>query len=207
MAADVGRAGGGSAFPERIIMSASRTSNDAAEGEHPDAVPAAALRVRAAVPDDIPVLFEMKRQLAIMEGSILALRATERDWLRDGFGPEARFAAYVAEQHVMVVGMATVSPRYYTGWGGFGLYIQDLFVSLAHRRRGVARALLAQVAASAVERDCPFVELTVADDNPARRLYRRSGFTPVRHSAAYVLGGQRLVDLARQASASAPLRG
>jgi ribosomal protein S18 acetylase RimI-like enzyme len=124
------------------------------------------------------------------------MRATEQDWSRDGFGPHARFHAYVAEQDAAIIGMVTVSERYYTGWAGSSLYVQDIYVARAHRQRGVASALLARVAARAVERGCPFVELIVRDDNPARKLYRRAGFVPVKHSLAYVLGGNALAELA-----------
>jgi ribosomal protein S18 acetylase RimI-like enzyme len=141
--------------------------------------------------------------LAILERSEVAMRATEHDWLRDGFGPGARFHAYVAERDAAVIGMVTVSERYYTGWAGFSLYIQDIFVTPAHRRRGVAGALVARVAACAVERGCPFVELTVRDDNPARKLYRSTGFAPVRHAVAYVLAGAALADLAGRSQGDA----
>jgi len=161
-------------------------------------------RVRTAVPSDISALIAMKWQLAILESAELAMRATERDWLRDGFGPDARFHAYVAEGDAAVIGMVTVSERYYTGWAGFSVYIQDIYVAPAHRRRGVAGALVARVAACAVERGCPFVELTVRDDNPARKLYRRTGFAPVRHCGAYVLGGMALADLANTIGTDPP---
>jgi GNAT superfamily N-acetyltransferase len=154
------------------------------------------LSVRAAAPADIPALLGMKWQLAILEKAEFAMRATEHDWLRDGFGAAARFQAYVAEQDAGIIGMATASERYYTGWAGFSLYLQDIYVAPAHRQHGVASALLARVAACAVERGCLFVELTVRDDNPARKLYRRTGFVPVKHSFAYVLGGSALTDLA-----------
>jgi ribosomal protein S18 acetylase RimI-like enzyme len=178
-------------------------SNDPATAT--DGVPPA-FAVRAAVPSDIPALLDMKWQLAILERAEFAMRATEQDWLRDGFGPDARFHAYVAEQDAAVIGMVTVSERYYTGWGGSSLYVQDIYVGRAHRQRGVASALLARVAARAIERGCPFVELIVRDDNPARKLYRRTGFVPVKHSLAYVLGGSALAELAGKTdrSLSAP---
>jgi len=177
-------------------VAASINRVNATRGGPPNGQSRPALRVRAAVPSDVPALFAMKWQLAILERSEAAIRATEHDWLRDGFGPDARFQAYVAEQDLAVIAMVTVSERYYTGWAGSSLYIQDLFVAPAHRRRGVAGALVARVAARAVERGCPFVELTVRDDNPARKLYRRTGFVPVGQSTAYVLGGTALADLA-----------
>jgi ribosomal protein S18 acetylase RimI-like enzyme len=171
------------------------------DGAPPNGQSPSAFRVRAAAPSDVPALLAMKWQMAILERAELAMRATEHDWLRDGFGPEARFHAYVAERDAAVIGMVTVSERYYTAWAGSSLYIQDIYVAPAHRQRGVASALLARVAACAVERGCPFIELIVRDDNPARKLYRRTGFVPVRHSIAYVLGGTALADLAAKIGA------
>ncbi len=152
--------------------------------------------VRAARPADVGAMLHMKLQMAIQERTEFALRATAEDWLRDGFGPQARFEACVAEHRATVIGMATFSARYYTGWAGSSLYVQDLYVEPAHRRSGVASALLAQVAAVALRRGCPFVELTVRDDNLARRLYRRAGFQRVQHCVTYVLAGDALAALA-----------
>ena len=151
--------------------------------------------VRPARPADVPSLLAMKRQLAIEEDAELALRATEQDWLRDGFGPQARFAAFVAEGDGAIIGMVTVSERYYTSWAGCTLYIQDIFVEPAQRGRGIASALLAQVAAYALERGNLLVELTVREDNPARRLSQRRGFTqvPCEH---YVTGAAALAEAA-----------
>jgi ribosomal protein S18 acetylase RimI-like enzyme len=181
---------------ESLTVAVSNDRVIATDGAPPNERLSPAFRVRAAAPSDVPALLAMKRQLAILERAELVMRATEDDWLRDGFGPDARFHAYVAEREAGVIGMVTASERYYTGWAGSSLYVQDIYVAPAHRQRGIAGALLARVAACALERGCPFVELTVRDDNPARRLYRRTGFVPVKHSIAYVLGGPALADLA-----------
>src|SRR6201987_2961907 len=45
-------------------------------------------RIRPAKPTDVPALFQMKQTLARAEGNEAVLRASERDWLRDGFGPD-----------------------------------------------------------------------------------------------------------------------
>jgi ribosomal protein S18 acetylase RimI-like enzyme len=157
-------------------------------------VPKAA-HVRAATPADVPALLRLKRQLAILEKPELALRATEGDWLRDGFGPRAQFTAFVAERAGTIVGMVTASERYYASWAGSTLYIQDIYVDPPHRGRGIGTALLGCVAALALERGSPLVELTVRADNPARRLYRRVGFRQV-NCASYVAAGAGLATLA-----------
>jgi ribosomal protein S18 acetylase RimI-like enzyme len=58
------------------------------------------------------------------------------------------------------------------------LNVHDLAVVPAWRGRGVGRALLEAVEAEAVRRGCCRLTLEVQDDNePARRLYERFGFT------------------------------
>jgi ribosomal protein S18 acetylase RimI-like enzyme len=158
----------------------------------------AAFQVRPAMPADVPALLRLKRQLAIMENAEFVLRATAQDWLRDGFGPRARFTAFVAEHTRTVVGMVTASERYYTSWAGCTLYIQDVYVETEWRDRGIGAALLGCVAALALERGSPLVELTVREDNPARRLYGRLGFHEVQ-CANYVIAGAALADLAAAA--------
>jgi ribosomal protein S18 acetylase RimI-like enzyme len=157
---------------------------------------AAPYRVRAARPADVPALMRLKWQLAVAEDATFVVRAGAIDWLRDGFGPDARFVAIVAEAAGAVVGMATCSERYVTGWVGPTILLQDLIVDAEHRRRGIARALLAHVALLARERGSPLVELTVRADNPAQNFYLQSGFIPVLHCRAYVLAQPALTQLA-----------
>lgn len=156
-------------------------------------------RLRAAVPEDLPILLTMERQLAAEEGHPEAVLATEAAWRRDGFGPAARFAILVAEHEGEVIGMITYNDFYLTVTAGTAIHIQDLFVAPAHRHRGVARALLAGLAAEAVARRVPLVHLNVLENNPARALYLRTGFQHIRENLTYVLVGDALADLARAA--------
>jgi ribosomal protein S18 acetylase RimI-like enzyme len=162
--------------------------------------PAVSFQVRAAQPVDIPALMRLKRLLAEGEDSLHALRANEADWLRDGFGPGAGFSAFVAEADNggAIIGMATCSQRTITGWNGPVIFLQDLIVEPAYRKRGIARALTARVAALACDLGSPIVELTVREDNPARDFYQRNGFQPVPHCLTYVLAGRELTALADQ---------
>ena len=166
-------------------------------------------RVRAAQPCDIPALMRLKRLLAEGEDSGHAVRASEADWLRDGFGPEAGFTAFVAETAGNagtgnpivanpIVGMTTCSRRKITGWNGPVIFLQDLFVEPSHREHGIARALMARVAAYADKLGSPIVELTVRADNPARNFYQRTGFAPLPQCLTYVLAGPALAALAAQ---------
>jgi GNAT superfamily N-acetyltransferase len=158
----------------------------------------APFQVRAAQPKDIPALMRLKRLLAQGENALHAVHASEADWLRDGFGANAGFTAFVAEDFSGVMGTATCSPRVVTGWNGPVVFLQDLFVEPACRRQGVASALMAGVAALARDVGSPIVELTVRSDNPAQNFYLHSGFQPLPHCLTFVLAGPALDALADQ---------
>jgi ribosomal protein S18 acetylase RimI-like enzyme len=168
-------------------------------------------RVRAAEPRDIPALMRLKRLLAEGEDSGHAVRASEADWLRDGFEPGGGFTGFVAAIATAggdtVIGMATCSQRVVTGWNGPVLFLQDLYVEAAYRERGVARALMARVAALARDIGSPIIELTVRSDNPAQQFYQRTGFTPLPTCLTFVLAGAALGALAAQDKESLALAG
>jgi GNAT superfamily N-acetyltransferase len=167
----------------------------------------AAFSVRSARPEDIPALMRLKRLLAQGENSLHAVRASETDWRRDGFGPDAGFLAFVAEDSSGVIGMATCSTRVVTGWNGPVIFLQDLFVEPQSRQHGVARALMARVATLARDVGSPIVELTVRADNPAQNFYLRTGFQPLPHCLTFVLAGPALAALADQDSETLALAG
>jgi GNAT superfamily N-acetyltransferase len=158
-------------------------------------------RVRAAEPADIPTMMRLKRLLALAEDSLHAVCASEDDWLRDGFGPDAGFRAFVAEHADpdggnTVIGMATCSQRKLTGWNGPVVFLQDLYVEADYRQHGVAAALVARVAALARDVGSPIIELTVRADNPAQHFYQRYGFQHLPQCLTYVITGPALMKLA-----------
>jgi ribosomal protein S18 acetylase RimI-like enzyme len=160
-------------------------------------------RVRAAMPRDIAAMMRLKRLLAESEDAGHAVRASETDWLRDCFGAHPGFTAFVAESTDAaaghpVIGMATCSQRVVTGWNGPVLFLQDLYVEPDRRDQGIARALMARVAALACEIGSPIIELTVRADNPAQSFYLRAGFQPLPQCLTFVLAGPALPALAGQ---------
>ncbi len=164
-------------------------------------------QIRNAQPKDIPALMRLKRLLAQDENALHAVCATPADWLRDGFGPDAGFMAFVAEDASGVIGMATCSERIITGWDGPVIFLQDLFVEPHARQHGVASALMARVAVLARDVGSPIVELTVRADNPAQSFYVRNGFTPLPQCLTFVLAGPALAALADQDKETLALAG
>jgi ribosomal protein S18 acetylase RimI-like enzyme len=159
--------------------------------------------VRLAQPADVPALLEMKRKLQAAENAEFALRATEADWLRDGFGPQAKFKAFVAEA-IKPLGMLTCSERYWTGWAGSSLYLQDLYVDPEFRGQGVAKRLVAAAASYALDHNIHFMEVAVRKDNPARRLYKSLDFEQVPNFVAMIANIRTLSILAGLSHRAAP---
>jgi GNAT superfamily N-acetyltransferase len=135
-----------------------------------------ATTIRIAVPTDVPLILEFIRALAIYEREPDAVTATEADLLRDGFGPEPYYHCLIAEYDGKPVGFAFYFFNYSTWTGRPGLYLEDLFVNSEFRGLGIGKALLARVAAIAVEKGCPRLQWAVLDWNtPAVDFYASLG--------------------------------
>ena len=114
------------------------------------------LNIRPATPADVPHILAFIRELAEYERQPHAVEATEADLLRDGFGPQKVFSCLIAEwienEVPQPAGMALYIPFYSTWRGNAGIHLEDLFVRPQFRRKGIAGALFARLAATALER-------------------------------------------------------
>jgi len=134
--------------------------------------------VRPALASDAATIVALVRGLAEYENEPMSsVKITEADVLRDGFGPERRFEALIAELDGRPVGFALYLYNYSTWEGRAGLFIEDLFVLPDARGHGLGRKLITAVAAIAAKRGCPRVDLNVLDWNPTRDFYHRLDIT------------------------------
>ncbi|NKB20467.1 MAG: GNAT family N-acetyltransferase [Alphaproteobacteria bacterium] len=97
--------------------------------------------VRAATPADAPEIVRLAQSLSIADGGRPS-RLTEESYRRDGFGETPAFSALVAEIDSRIVGYALYFSGYDTDRATRGVYLSDLYVDQAWRRRGVGRALM-----------------------------------------------------------------
>jgi GNAT superfamily N-acetyltransferase len=86
----------------------------------------------------------------------------------------------------------------FSTWDGVaGIYLEDLFVRPRFRRRGLARALLAALAAECVENGYTRLSWAVLNWNSdAIALYDGIGAAPQREWTTYRLSGPSLAGLA-----------
>jgi GNAT superfamily N-acetyltransferase len=153
--------------------------------------------VRSAAPSDVSVILALIRELADYEELASEVVAREADLHAHLFGEPRRAEALVAEDAGEVVGFALFFHNYSTFLARPGIYLEDLFVRPAHRRKGHGRALLRALARLAVERGCGRFEWAVLDWNaPAIAFYRSLGATAMDAWTVFRLTGDTLARLA-----------
>lgn len=163
------------------------------------------VRVRAARPDEAAILAEMANDLNDHVG-IRGRPFTPERVLAGGFGSDAAFIPLVAELDGLVTGYAFFTPGYNTDIAARVVWLHDIFVAPAARRRGVGHALMSSVAAQAVRLGCVALEWGVHPANAgALEFYRRLG---ARGADVRVMGvdGERLRALAGAGSARPAVR-
>ena len=164
-----------------------------------------ATTIRTATPADVPQILAFVRALAAYEREPDAVEASEEGLLRDGFGPQPFFRCLIADHDGQPAGFALYFFNYSTWMGRPGIYLEDIFVEPPFRGRGIGKALLKQVAAIALENNCPRLQWEVLDWNtPAIEFYRAMGAAFRDAWRDVRIGGEALERLARpDASAAA----
>ncbi len=107
------------------------------------------VRVRAARPEDARTVAELFNAINSMDGPPPPVPMTAEIVRRDLLGDSPRAALFVAELDGAVVGFITGNTIYDSGRAADCVLLNDLYVVPEARRRGVARALVARLAASA----------------------------------------------------------
>jgi GNAT superfamily N-acetyltransferase len=155
--------------------------------------------VRPATPADVETILGFIKALAAFEREPEAVKTTPDDLLRDGFGERPKFEVLIAELDGEPAGFALFFPTYSTWEGRPGIHLEDLFVAEPARGRGLGRKLMAALAAIAVARGCPRLELSVLHWNPAREFYHHLGLTHMEEWLPYRLAAGALQVLAAEA--------
>ncbi|HZH43336.1 MAG TPA: GNAT family N-acetyltransferase [Lysobacter sp.] len=137
---------------------------------------AGTVRIRRAVPQDVPRLLALMRALATYEDCAAALNADEASLSRDGFGAVPRYAALLAEVDADVAGYVTYTTGYSIWAARTTLLVDDVFVADGYRGLGIGRELMAAVGRICVEDGHAFARWTVEVDNAAAiAFYERLG--------------------------------
>ena len=129
-------------------------------------------RIHSASKADVPVILAFIKKLADYERLSHEMVATEKVLRETLFGRRPSAEVAIGYFNRQPVGFVLFFHNYSTFLGRAGIYIEDLFVDEAFRRRGFGGALLRHVARLANERQCGRLEWSVLDWNvPAINFY------------------------------------
>lgn len=163
---------------------------------------AAALAIAPAREDDIPVILSFIRKLAEYEKLLDSVTATEEILRRSLFGPRPAAEVLLAYWSGEAVGIAIFFHNFSTFLGQPGIYLEDLFVDVAHRGKGIGKALLVELARLAKDRGCGRLEWSVLDWNtPSIEFYKRLGARALDDWTIFRVTGDALDNLARATGA------
>lgn len=157
------------------------------------------LSVRPATIDDVGLLRALIRELAEFEHELDHCVIEEADLARDGFGPNPKFRALLAERDGQPAGYALFF-GYYSTWAGPRIYLEDLFVRPQFRGKGIGMELLAAVARIALQENCCGMRWEVLNWNQnAIELYKALGAEFHDECRQVLLTGDALRGLAERA--------
>jgi GNAT superfamily N-acetyltransferase len=154
-------------------------------------------RIRGAASADAAEITAMIHELADFEGAPELCTVTEAQILTALFGEPATVRGQIADVDDQVVAMALWFPNFSTWEGVAGVYLEDLYVRPAYRRRGLARALLSALARECLDNSYTRLSWAVLDWNTdAIALYEAIGGQPQRQWITYRVSGRELAELA-----------
>lgn len=134
------------------------------------------LSIRPATADDVPLVAQFIRELADYERLSHEVVADEAQLRSQLFGPRPTAEVLLGFVGEEPVAFAVFFQNFSTFLGRVGIYLEDLFVRPAHRRRGYGRAMLEHLAREANRRGCGRLEWSVLDWNtPAIAFYESLG--------------------------------
>lgn len=158
------------------------------------------MQFRQAEETDIALILAFINALAEyegMRGEVSADEALLKEWLFDKKAAEVLFVSEGEE----TVGFALYFYNFSTFLGKAGIYLEDLYVKPSHRGNGYGKALLCELAALAKRQGCGRLEWWCLDWNhPSIAFYKAMGAEAMSEWTVYRVAGERLTQLAAQAS-------
>ena len=147
----------------------------------------------------MPAVLDLVRELAVYEREPDAVEMTAEQLSAALFAPSPKLFGHVAldDGTAAVVGMAVWFLNFSTWRGTHGIYLEDLIVHPAQRRRGIGQRLLAALAQECVANGYARLEWSVLDWNtPSIDFYRSLGAVAMDEWTVFRVSDDALAALA-----------
>lgn len=129
--------------------------------------------IREGKENDIPAALKLVKELATYEKAPDEVEVSESQMLDWGFGKNALFRFFVAEEEGKVIGLALYYYKYST-WKGKCIFLEDIIVTESKRNNHIGSQLFERVVKVAKEENVKRLEWQVLNWNaPAIDFYEK----------------------------------
>ena len=158
--------------------------------------------IRGAAPEDIQVILDLIRELAIYEREPDQAKATPSQINDALFGPDrTAYCELIELDGGEIAGFAFWFKNFSTWTGTPGIYLEDLCVKPEHRGAGYGKSLLIHLAKKCVENGWSRFQWWVLDWNePAIAFYTSLGAVAMDEWTVFRVSGEALERLAKSLS-------
>ena len=154
--------------------------------------------IRFATEKDVGLILDFIKSLAEyekMSDQVVADEQLLTEWIFKKNKAEVLFALEDGKE----VGFALFFSNFSTFLGRAGIYLEDLFVKPEFRGHGHGKALIKELAKTAIDRGCGKLEWSCLDWNkPSIDFYLSLGAEPMDEWTTYRIAGETLDKLARE---------
>ncbi len=155
--------------------------------------------IRSSTVDDCALILRFIQELAEYQKLAHEVVATAETLQETLFGERHFAEVMIGEYQGSPVCYSLFFHNFSTFTGRPGIYLEDIYVKPAMRRKGFGKMMLACLAKLAVQRRCTRVEWAVLDWNePAIQFYRSIGAVPMEDWTVQRLDGVKLTGFATQ---------
>ncbi len=155
------------------------------------------LEIVKAEMEDVPVVLSFIRKLAEYEKLSHEVTADENALRQYLFGERPAAEVLLAVLRGRAVGFALFFTTFSTFLARPGIYLEDLYIDVDQRGKGIGKALLRHLARLTEERGYGRLEWAVLDWNaPSIAFYKSLGAKPLEEWTTYRLTGEALRDCA-----------
>ncbi len=146
------------------------------------------LIIREATENDIPQILNLIKELAVFEKLSQYVTADEAILKENIFGSKRYAEVVLAEFEGNLAGQAIFFYNFSTFQGKPGIYLEDLYVRPAYRKKGIGNELLKYLINLAKSKNCGRVQWIVLDWNKsAIEFYKKIGAEPMEDWVVFML--------------------
>lgn len=147
-------------------------------------------RLRETSKDDIPLILDLIKEIAVYEKMLDEVVATE-ETLRESIFNRKEAEVLIAEFENEPIGYVLYFYNFSTFIGRSGFYLEDIYIKPEYRGRGIGKEIFRNIAKIAYEKGCKRMEWVCLNWNePSIKFYKSLGAFPMSEWTTYRLTGE-----------------